>query len=173
MAEYQRNLWAPWRMEYIRSLEGGSDGCFLCDYLASPENDAENYVLWRDARTLVLLNRFPYSSGHVLIAPVEHVGRFDGLASETMLAIMERARDVQRVLREAIKAQGFNVGFNIGHCAGAGLPDHVHCHVVPRWSGDTNYMAVLPDVKVIPESLRAVAEHFHAAAKDLNLPAQA
>lgn len=174
MSEFQRNLWAPWRMEYIRSLSEPSDGsCFLCHHAAHPEEDAANFVLWRGEHTITVLNRFPYSSGHVLIAPRIHVGSFDELSPAVMQALMTGARDVQRVLRKAVDAQGFNVGYNIGTCAGAGLPDHIHCHVVPRWGGDINYMAVLADVKVIPESLAKVRELFHAAAAELNLPADA
>lgn len=171
MSEYQQNLWAPWRMEYIASLNPtGSDECFLCRAHSEANRDAENLVLWRGAHTLTLLNRFPYSSGHVLIAPAQHHAQPEELSEGALLELMQRVRDVKRVLETALHAQGFNIGMNLGHCAGAGLPGHLHMHVVPRWSGDTNFMAVLVDVKVIPESLAAVQQRFQEVARTLGLP---
>ena len=172
MADFQRNIWAPWRMEYIDSLVEDSDGgCFLCHIREHAQEDEHRYVLWRSPQTLVLLNRFPYSSGHVLIAPVEHVPQLDDLPDTVLLELMHRTRDVRRILEHALQAQGFNVGINLGRCAGAGLPGHLHIHVVPRWGGDTNFMAVLADVKVIPQSLTAVRRLFLDAAGELGLDA--
>ena len=169
MAEQQRNLWAPWRMEYIDSLAAPDGGCFLCHYWRSPGDDAENLVLSRAAGALLVLNKFPYANGHLLIAPQQHVGGFDELDDDALLAITRRIRDAQRLLAKGMHAQGFNVGFNIGQCAGAGLPGHMHCHVVPRWGGDVNYMAVLADVKVMPQHITRTAEALRQAAAELGI----
>ena len=169
MAEFSRDIWAPWRMQYIEGLADREPGCFLCRACEHPEDDEKNFVLWRSPRTLVVQNRFPYTSGHVLIAPAAHQPRLENLPDDVLLELMQRMRDVQRVLELAFKAQGFNIGMNIGHCAGAGLPDHLHWHVVPRWAGDTNFMAVLADVKVIPEALAMVQQRFRQAAQQLGL----
>jgi ATP adenylyltransferase len=171
MAEFQQNLWAPWRMEYIAGLREQSDGCFLCDAIGQPAGDDARYVLWRGPQTITLLNLYPYSSGHVLVAPLTHVGRLEDLPDAVLLESLQRTRDAQRVLQASLGAQGFNIGLNLGRCAGAGLPDHLHLHVVPRWSGDVNFMAVLGDVKVIPEALATVRRLFLAKAAELGLPA--
>jgi len=156
MSEYgpleRNNLWAPWRIKYIQGLSGQSD-CFLCDYLATPDKDADNYVLWRTAHAIVVFNKFPYNNGHLLIAPTRHVPDLDQATDEELLALMRLVRDSQRVLKTAIGPHGFNVGMNFGRCAGAGLPGHVHIHVVPRWNGDTNYMHVCSDTDVISQGL--------------------
>lgn len=167
MPEFNANLWAPWRMEYIRSLDPDlSDvGCFLCRYWASPQEDATNHVLWRTQSAFVLLNRFPYTNGHLLVAHSTHVGDLTDLSPVELQEMSAVVNDAVRVLREAIRPQGFNVGYNLGRCAGAGLPGHVHAHVVPRWEGDTNYMAVLGNTRVIPDSLDAVWRDLRAAAE--------
>ena len=128
-------------------------GCFLCRYVTEPARDARNFVLHRSPNVLVLLNRYPYSNGHVMVAPVAHVARFDDLSKSTMLEMFQCIQVVQKVLREAVAAEGFNIGMNLGSCAGAGLPDHLHWHVVPRWSGDTNFMGIVGDVRVVPQAL--------------------
>lgn len=170
MGETNRNVWAPWRMEYIESLaERAEQGCFLCACYQAAGDDAKNHVLRRSEKTLVVLNRFPYSSGHLLVAPAAHEGRFEALPEDVLLELMLRLRDAQRMLEVALQPQGFNIGMNLGHCAGAGVPDHLHWHVVPRWGGDTNFMPVLGDVKVIPESLDRTYEKLLAAAQQLGL----
>jgi len=170
MAEFQQSVWAPWRMDYIDHLpEQRADGCFLCHYRDTPSADLQNLVLWRTPHTMVLLNRFPYTSGHVLVAPLLHVGEPEEVPPEVHTELMLKIRDAVRVLRGALHAQGFNVGMNLGHCAGAGLPDHLHWHVVPRWSGDVNFMPVVASVKVIPQSLEAVRGLFLAEASRLGL----
>lgn len=170
MADFQKNLWAPWRMDYIHGLgTGDEDGCFLCDALQHPQHDELNNVLWRGPQTLVMLNRFPYTSGHVLIAPTAHVAELEDLPDDVLLELMQRTRDAKRVLQAALAAQGFNIGMNLERCAGAGLPEHLHVHVVPRWRGDTNFMPVLADVKVIPQSLAEVRRRFLEEAKELSL----
>ncbi|HUT02114.1 MAG TPA: HIT domain-containing protein [Phycisphaerae bacterium] len=169
--EWKTNLWAPWRMEYIESLGGEQEGCFLCDLRDNPDGDEENLLLWRGRRSLTVLNRFPYTGGHSLIAPLAHVAGLADLDDATILEMMGAVRDVQRALSHALRAQGFNIGINVGRCAGAGLPGHLHIHVVPRWSGDTNFIAVFGDVRVIPESLRKLRERIRRAGEELGLPA--
>ncbi|MCY2927707.1 MAG: HIT domain-containing protein, partial [Planctomycetota bacterium] len=131
------NLWAPWRMEYIHSLSGPEGECFLCRDRDNQADDDKNLVLWRGPRCLAVLNRFPYTGGHALVAPNAHVADLGDLDTPTMTEIMEMVRDVQKVLQEVVHAHGFNIGINLGRCAGAGLPGHLHVHVVPRWNGDT------------------------------------
>ena len=168
--ERNTNLHAPWRMEYIRLLGGQSDGCFLCRALEQTDKDEENLLLWRTPRCLVVLNLFPYTGGHLLIAPRAHVGGLADLDGPTLLEMMEIARDATALLTGVLKAGGFNVGFNLGRAAGAGLPGHIHLHVVPRWSGDTNFMAVLGDVRVIPQSLKDLRSELLEAAAKARLP---
>ena len=171
MGETNDNVWAPWRMEYITGLddERRDGGCFLCQYRDTPEDDQRNHVLWRSERTLTLLNRFPYTTGHLLLAPTAHCAEPEELSDEVLVELTLRIRDAKRVLQEALGAEGFNIGMNLGRCAGAGLPDHIHWHIVPRWSGDTNFMAVTGQVRVIPETLQAVYEKFRAAAAEAGL----
>lgn len=164
MPEECQNLWAPWRMEYIESLcDTSGGGCFLCAYRDAPADDEKNLVARRGPRSLILMNRFPYTGGHVLIAPRDHVGRPEDLDAESWAECTEAIRSVVAALRVAVRAEGFNIGINLGHCAGAGLPDHLHWHVVPRWSGDTNFMAVVGDVRVIPQALATTYERFRTA----------
>ena len=158
VAEFNENLWAPWRMEYIRSLstECEEDGCFLCRYWEVPEKDAENHVVWRTRSAFVVMNRFPYTNGHLLVAHAHHKGDFGQLGDDELVELTRLIRDSVELLRRTVKAQGFNVGYNVGRCAGAGLPDHLHAHIVPRWGGDTNFMAVVGDTRVVPDSLDAL-----------------
>ncbi|MBS3820333.1 MAG: HIT domain-containing protein [Planctomycetes bacterium] len=165
------NIWAPWRMEYLDGLgDESTSGCFLCAARDEPARDEANDVLFRGEHCLTMLNRFPYTGGHCLIAPYEHVGSMAALSPEALTEMMELLRDLQAAIRKAIHAEGFNVGFNIGRCAGAGLPDHIHGHLVPRWEGDTNFMQVLGNVRVIPEFLAATRQKLLAAARELSLP---
>jgi ATP adenylyltransferase len=140
-------------MEYISQLNEPKGGCFLCRANETPQDDEKNFVLQRGEHCLIILNRFPYSSGHMLIAPYAHTGNLDKIDDPTMLEMMQLLRKMRHLLEHAFHAEGFNVGINLGHCAGAGLPDHVHMHIVPRWSGDTNFMSVLDGVRVIPEAI--------------------
>ena len=165
-----RNIWAPWRMEYIEALGQADKGCFLCSHRDEPEKDESNFVLWRGQSSFAVLNRFPYTGGHSMIAPYEHVGDLAKVPGRTMLEMMELARDLQIVLTGAVHAQGFNIGMNIGRCAGAGLPGHLHIHVVPRWDGDTNFIAVLDDVRVIPQALGEIYDRLRETADEMNLP---
>ena len=158
-------LWAPWRMAYIDGMSdagGPPDGCFLCA-ARDATDDRKALVFLRQPHAFAILNRFPYNNGHTLIVPNAHKGDLADLGDEELLALMTLARDVMGVYRRFLRPDGFNVGFNFGRTAGAGLPEHLHLHVVPRWNGDTNYMPVLADTKVIPQSLEAFYERTLAA----------
>ncbi len=152
-------LWAPWRMEYI--LNEKPDGCIFCLEAAEGEEpDRERLVLRRDRRTFVMMNRYPYCNGHLLVSPYRHVGNIDGLETEEMLELFENVRICCDVMNKAFSPQGFNIGMNLGKAAGAGVDDHLHIHVVPRWTGDTNYMTVIADVRVMPENLSATYDRL-------------
>lgn len=158
-------------MEFIRSLgdEATDDGCFLCRYWREPGGDAANHVVWRTPTTFVVMNRFPYTNGHLLVALAEHKADLVELSDDELCEINRVIRDAVKILQCAIKPHGFNIGYNLGHCAGAGLPGHLHAHVVPRWSGDTNFMAVIGDARVVPDSLEALYAGLIAAAYDAGL----
>jgi ATP adenylyltransferase len=145
-----RPLWAPWRLEYVQAADD-EDGCVFCT--AAEGDDAERLVVRRGAGAFVLLNRFPYSSGHFMVAPTRHVGDFGALADEEVMQLHRLAAAGMEALGALYRPDGYNLGWNLGRVAGAGVVDHVHLHVVPRWGGDTNFMPVLADVKVIPEHL--------------------
>lgn len=170
MPEQNPNLWAPWRMQYIEQLSGNEPGgCFLCRYAASAADDVANHVLRRSEYSLTLLNRFPYTTGHLLVAPTAHVASFESLPESVLLELTLRVRDAKRVLDHALQPQGYNVGVNLGRCAGAGLPDHVHWHIVPRWNGDTNFMATVGDVRMMPMSLEQVRDRFIESARAIGV----
>ena len=145
-----RQLWAPWRLEYVSKADE-EEGCVFCRALEG--DDEERLVVRRGKRAFVLLNKFPYSSGHLMVAPMRHVGEFGALEPDEVAEIHELAARGIDALKDMYGPDGFNLGWNLGRVAGAGVVDHVHLHVVPRWSGDTNFMPVLADVKVIPEHL--------------------
>jgi ATP adenylyltransferase len=152
------HLWAPWRLAYVETASkpvGNIDPCFICAGLAG-DDDRESLVALRTPLSTVILNRFPYNNGHLLIAPQAHKGTLAELTPEEMLDTMETVRKAIRTLDELMHPDGYNVGLNLGRAAGAGLPGHLHWHVVPRWNGDTNFMPVLGDVKVIVQSLDAM-----------------
>lgn len=144
-------LWAPWRLEYVQHADDPGE-CVFCRAAALPEDEPE-LVLRRDELAFAILNKFPYAPGHLMVAPVRHGTAFDTLGEEEVLAVHGLAVEAIRALRTVYSPQGFNVGWNLGRVAGAGIVEHGHVHVVPRWSGDTNFMPVLADVKVIPEHL--------------------
>lgn len=171
MGEINENLWAPWRKEYIRGLgdSAGPAECFLCLYARSPEDDAANRVVCRDDHTLVVMNRYPYTNGHLLIAPLEHVAELESLSESSLNAMMRFIREGIRLLKTVLNPEGFNVGMNLSRCAGAGLPGHLHAHVVPRWIGDTNFMCTIGAARVIPEPLDELGERLRQAAVDLGI----
>ena len=163
-------LWAPWRLGYVqgthaereppapeRLLEGGDAACFLCR-CAVPGDDRASLVPWRTELTCTVLNRFPYNNGHLLLAPRRHVARLDQLSPGEHAELSRGLARLVNTLEQVLKAEGFNVGLNLGRVAGAGLPGHLHWHVVPRWTGDTNFMPVLAGTNVIPQSLEALWE---------------
>ena len=145
-------LWAPWRLEYITAEK--VEGCIFCVF-PGEGNDRENRILHRGKRAFVIMNAFPYSNGHLLIAPYRHIADLAELTDEESLEIMQLTQMSIRALAEALGPDGTNIGINQGTAAGAGIADHIHVHVVPRWNGDTNFMPVFADVKVIPEALEA------------------
>jgi ATP adenylyltransferase len=147
-----KHLWAPWRLEYIASAEE-QEGCVFCR--ARDGDDQEGLVVHRGNRAFVVLNKYPYASGHLMVVPNRHEGEFGDLEGEEALEVHQLAAAGVAALAETMRPQGFNLGWNLGHPAGAGVADHVHLHVVPRWAGDTNFMPVLADVKVLPEALEA------------------
>ena len=153
-------LWAPWRLEYIQQADE-QEGCVFCRALEG--EDEETLVVHRGEHAFVLLNRFPYSSGHVMVAPNRHVGEFGELTDEEALEIHRLAVSGLEALAAVHRPQGHNLGWNLGRVAGAGIVDHVHLHVVPRWSGDTNFMPVLADVRVLPEALAESARRLRNA----------
>ena len=151
-----RPIYAPWRMDYIRSLDKpAADKCFLCEAAAatSDQEKSDRLVLWTTPQTVVLINRYPYTNGHLLIAPREHVPDLELMADDVAADFHRQAARAIKLLKLAISPQGFNIGVNLGRCAGAGLPGHVHQHVVPRWGGDTNFMPIVGETKVLPEML--------------------
>ena len=168
--ERQQNLWAPWRMEYIDALNEGGAGCFLCRHRDEKDKDQKNLVLWRGKSSFVCLNRFPYTGGHCLVSPCEHLSELHEVPDETMTEMIHFLADLQKLLAHTMRAEGFNVGLNIGRCAGAGLPGHLHLHIVPRWSGDTNFMSVFGGVRVIPQWLETLWAQLRQAGEELKLP---
>jgi len=150
-------LWAPWRMEYI--LAAKVPECFLCDIIAS-DDDAAHLVLRRETHALVLLNKYPYNNAHLMVAPYRHVADLTELTPEEAAAVMHLTQFTIARLRQAVHPQGFNVGINLGKAAGAGLEEHVHVHVVPRWVGDTNFMPMLADTKVMPQALHELYDQL-------------
>lgn len=150
-------LWAPWRLSYVAAAKppGVEEPCFICGGLAA-NDDRANLIALRTARSVVVLNRFPYNNGHLLIAPRAHKGRLDELDSAELLDTQETLRRAIAVFDRLMKPDGYNVGLNLGRAAGAGLPGHLHWHLVPRWFGDTNFMPVFGDTRVIVQSLDAL-----------------
>lgn len=150
-------LWAPWRMEFI--LNEKPSGCIFClGEVQSEKHEKERLILRRDSLTFVMMNRYPYTCGHLLVSPNRHVGTVQDLLPDEMLQLFENISLACRVLTTAISPQGFNIGINVGKAAGAGVDDHLHIHVVPRWVGDANFMTVVNDVRVMPENLSATYE---------------
>lgn len=151
-------IWAPWRMEYVSS--GGDTGdkkCFLC---ADKSRDEESLVVGRKGEAFVIMNRFPYTNGHVLVVPVRHVGSIEDLTDQETLDTMKLVKVMSAIFKKDWNAHGLNIGINSGRAAGAGLEDHFHIHIVPRWFGDTNFMPVMGDVRVISEHITASYERL-------------
>ena len=161
------HLWAPWRLSYVATAKAPTteDPCFICRGLAG-DDDRTNLIALRTPGSVVVLNRFPYNNGHLLVAPRAHKGRLDELEADELLEVMETLRRMLGTLEGLMRPDGFNVGLNLGRAAGAGLPGHLHWHIVPRWDGDTNFMPVLAHTKVIVQSLDALYDHLVARLKE-------
>jgi len=148
-------LWAPWRFDYIKSADKtNSRGCIFVD-LPAQNNDRENLILARGEHAFVILNRFPYTSGHLMVAPYRHTADMSELNDAELLEINQLVRDCLKWIKAAFQPDGFNVGVNLGSAGGAGIPSHIHWHIVPRWNGDTNFITSVGNVRVIPQSLEA------------------
>ena len=145
-------LWAPWRMGYITADKPA--GCVFC-IGNGRGGDRERLVLHRSERSYVIMNRYPYSNGHLMVIPYRHISSLDDLGDGELLDLMKTLRLARRAIESVLSPQGFNIGMNLGHAAGAGVDDHIHFHIVPRWQGDTNYMTVTADIRVIPEAMAA------------------
>lgn len=158
------NLWAPWRIEYILSKK--APGCIFCDK-PQEDKDQENLILYRGKYHFIIMNAFPYNNGHMMIVPYRHISTLSGWSSEEQKEFMELADLAVNLLKAAMKPDGFNLGINMGQVAGAGIADHIHLHVVPRWNGDTNFMPVLSDTRVISEHLRATYEKLKSTLEEI------
>jgi len=157
-----QQLWAPWRLNYIVNAMGTpQDGCFLCRD-RDDVHDAQNHVVDRSEHSLIVLNRFPYNNGHLLIAPRAHKATLQDLTDAELLDTQKQIRRMVQLLELVMGAEGFNIGLNLGRIAGAGLPGHLHWHIVPRWNGDVNFMPVIADTKVLPQSLDALYQLLKA-----------
>ncbi|HEY0830756.1 MAG TPA: HIT domain-containing protein [Candidatus Dormibacteraeota bacterium] len=154
-------LWAPWRMQYV----GGEQrsGCLFCRVIEHSDDEDAALVVWRPEGAIVMLNKFPYNPGHAMVAPHAHKASLEDLDDAEATQLMSAVRRTFTVLRSVMEPDGLNAGVNVGTAAGAGIPDHVHFHVVPRWNGDTNFMAVIDDVKIVNEALAQTAEKLKRA----------
>ena len=161
-------IWAPWRTVYVG---GKHEGCIFCEKVQSDQSqDEKNYLLLRSDQAFALLNLYPYSNGHIMVAPVRHVGDLAGLTDNEFLQIGRLTKYMIELLKRIYNPDGFNLGANLGKVAGAGIPGHIHIHIVPRWNGDTNFMAVTGDVRVISEALDTTYNKLKEAMEVIRLP---
>lgn len=144
-------LWTPWRYQYV-SKPGSNQACIFCEALKQA-NDAQTLILFRGQRNFILLNRYPYTTGHAMIAPYDHVGELEQAPAETLGEMMQLCQRLQRALAAVYKPEGYNIGMNLGKTAGAGVADHLHLHVLPRWAGDTSFMTTVGETRLEPEDL--------------------
>jgi len=158
-----KRLWSPWRLQYVAGSYKKSAGCIFCEKIPTPEKDRQNLVLLRGDKGFMMLNLFPYNTGHFMVAPYVHVPSVEDLDADTLADLMGMVNRGIAALRRAYQPDGINIGINLGAAAGAGIVDHVHIHVVPRWVGDTNFMPVFSETKVIPELLEGTYERLRAA----------
>jgi Diadenosine tetraphosphate (Ap4A) hydrolase and other HIT family hydrolases len=145
-------LWTPWRYQYIKSASKKAERCFLCEAAKDPEKP-ENLVVYKDEIIIILLNKYPYNNGHLMVAPIRHVKNLEDLSKDESYKIWEGIVISKKILDESYNPHGYNIGINLGKAAGAGLEDHLHIHIVPRWVGDTNYMTTIASTKVMPQLL--------------------
>lgn len=148
-----QQLWAPWRLQYVINA-GGDEGCIFCTK-PKQDNDRDNLILYRSNQAFIIMNLYPYNNGHLMIVPYQHAQDLDGLADDLLTELITMTRKAQNIMKQVFAAQGFNIGINVGKAAGAGIDEHIHIHIVPRWAGDTNFMPVLGDIKVIPQHIWA------------------
>lgn len=167
-------LYAPWRMDYIRSLSAqkpgsANDACFLCEAAAAADDEQrrQRLVLWQTPHCVVLINRFPYTNGHLLVAPGAHKADPEELTEAERLDLMDQTTQAVRLLKRAVSAQGFNLGINLGRCAGAGVPGHLHQHIVPRWAGDVNFMHVVGETHIVPEATSQLYKELMRASAEM------
>ena len=168
-------LHAPWRLDYIRSLETKSDGptcgCFLCDAAATPIDDLalsrKRLLLWKSAHCACVINRYPYTSGHVMIAPLSHKAEMEDLSADELADLGVQTVRAVKVIRRAMSPQGFNIGINLGRAAGAGLPAHLHQHVIARWAGDVNFITVVGETRIVPHSMETLWDELRAIADEI------
>lgn len=160
------HLWSPWRMTYIQN-DHKDTGCIFCNALLEVDSP-QNLVVFRGAKTFVILNRYPYTSGHLMVVPNHHAGSLGELEPETRSEMMELISQAILVLSVVYRPQGFNLGMNLGEVAGAGIAEHIHMHLVPRWGGDTNFMSTTADTRVLPEALSETYDRVYLAWKQLN-----
>lgn len=153
-------LWAPWRMSYI--LSDKTQGCIFCE-LPKQDRDRENLILYRSSHNFVIMNRFPYNNGHIMVVPYAHVSTLEGLGDEALLDFMKVTQHAMASVKKAFVPEGFNMGINVGKIAGAGMEEHIHLHMVPRWAGDTSFMTVFDEVRVIPEHVLNTYDKLFAA----------
>ena len=151
------SIWAPWRMEYIQSAKSGD--CFLCALLAN-NDDRESLLLNRGSLASTVINRYPYNGGHLMVIPNRHLADFEELTADEQMAISNQTQNAIRILKTVMKPDGINLGYNLGSAAGAGLKEHLHQHIVPRWSGDTNFMPVVGETHVMPQSLLSLYDQL-------------
>ena len=149
----KRPLWAPWRIQYILEEREKDTGCFICGYAATHNYDIHNHVIYRGEHCFVFLNRYPYNSGHIMVSPFRHVAKLAELTPHERIETMDYLAKAELVFKEAMKPDGLNLGVNLGHVAGAAVEDHIHFHLVPRWSGDTNFMPVIGNIDCVPQAL--------------------
>jgi ATP adenylyltransferase len=154
-------LWTPWRYQYVTKGDSPS-GCVFCAAAGAVE-DRDNLIVHRARHNFVILNRFPYTNGHVMVVPFQHAAMLEELAEETLLEMMRLARECEKHLRAAYRPDGLNIGMNLGRSAGAGIADHLHMHILPRWAGDTNFMTVTGETRVLPEDLPVTWEKLKGA----------
>jgi ATP adenylyltransferase len=163
-------LFAPWRLEYIKSVADGPQDCFLCAASKDPAKDTSNLVLARGSLCMLMLNKYPYVHGHLLVAPYRHAPTPVECSPEERAQMMEFLALGQEALALAMNPQGYNVGINIGKCAGAGVPGHIHAHIVPRWNGDINFISIVGNVHIIPQAIEEAYAQLKQAVESLRKP---
>jgi ATP adenylyltransferase len=159
-------LWTPWRYKYL-STAGQGEACVFCDKLKSGD-DRATLIVHRAEHNFIICNLYPYNSGHIMVVPYAHVGTLEEADDDVAMELMSLTRLSQRVLREVYRPQGFNIGMNIGACAGAGVAGHIHMHLLPRWGGDANFLSTIGETRVIPEALETTYERLSAAFKSVD-----